>query len=540
MPVQVSYPGVYVEEISSGVRTITGVATSITAFIGKATRGPVDEATTITSWSDYERIFGGLSLTSNMSYAVRDFFANGGALAVIVRLFKDPGATADRSATLLLKDLHLVASSPGAWGNTLRVRVDQRPTNDPNLIAVAQRLGVQPADIFDITVRDSTSRVIERFLNLTTKESARRVDRVLAAESQLVRVADGVALPSDTEPTMHDGSLSDADVWTADNKSTKSGPLVAGDTVKAAGDSAALDQAAYTGSLAAKTGLFALEQADLFNLLCIAADDRGGVVPAAVYQAALSYCQTRRAVLLVDPDPAWKGTTDAIGGVASLGLNGEAARNAAVYYPRLLASDPLLGGQIESFAPSGMVAGVLARTDTTRGVWKAPAGTDASLNGTAGLTVGLTDLQCGLLNQQGVNCLRSFAVFGRVVWGARTLRGADAAADEYKYVPVRRTALYIEESLYRGLKRVVFEPNDEPLWAQIRLNVGAFMHNLFRQGAFQGQTPQEANFVRCDKDTTTQNDINLGIVNIVVGFAPLKPAEFVIIQIQQIAGQIVT
>ena len=173
MPVQVSYPGVYVEEISSGVRTITGVATSITAFIGKATRGPVDEATTITSWSDYERIFGGLSLTSNMSYAVRDFFANGGALAVIVRLFKDPGATADRSATLLLKDLHLVASSPGAWGNTLRVRVDQRPTNDPNLIAVAQRLGVQPADIFDITVRDSTSRVIERFLNLTTKESAR-------------------------------------------------------------------------------------------------------------------------------------------------------------------------------------------------------------------------------------------------------------------------------------------------------------------------------------------------------------------------------
>jgi phage tail sheath protein FI len=107
-------------------------------------------------------------------------------------------------------------------------------------------------------------------------------------------------------------------------------------------------------------------------------------------------------------------------------------------------------------------------------------------------------------------------------------------------VPVRRTALYIEESLYRGLKWVVFEPNDEPLWAQIRLNVGAFMHNLFRQGAFQGQTPQEAYFVKCDKDTTTQNDINLGIVNIVVGFAPLKPAEFVIIQIQQIAGQIVT
>jgi phage tail sheath protein FI len=139
-----------------------------------------------------------------------------------------------------------------------------------------------------------------------------------------------------------------------------------------------------------------------------------------------------------------------------------------------------------------------------------------------------------------VNCLRSFPVAGNVVWGARTLQGADALASEWKYVPVRRLAYFLEESLYRGTQWVVFEPNDEPLWAQIRLNVGAFMHNLFRQGAFQGQTPQEAYFVKCDKDTTTQNDINLGIVNIVVGFAPLKPAEFVIIQIQQIAGQIVT
>jgi phage tail sheath protein FI len=139
-----------------------------------------------------------------------------------------------------------------------------------------------------------------------------------------------------------------------------------------------------------------------------------------------------------------------------------------------------------------------------------------------------------------VNCLRNFPIYGSVVWGARTMRGADVAADEYKYVPVRRTVLYIEESLYRGTKWVVFEPNDAPLWAQIRLNVGAFMHDLFRKGAFQGKTPQEAYFVKCDKDTTTQNDINLGIVNIVVGFAPLKPAEFVIITIQQIAGQIET
>jgi phage tail sheath protein FI len=127
-----------------------------------------------------------------------------------------------------------------------------------------------------------------------------------------------------------------------------------------------------------------------------------------------------------------------------------------------------------------------------------------------------------------------------VVWGARTLRGADQLADEWKYVPVRRTALFIEESLYRGTQWIVFEPNDEPLWAQIRLNVGAFMNSLFRQGAFQGITPKDAYFVKCDKETTTQNDIDRGIVNIIVGFAPLKPAEFVVIKLQQIAGQIQT
>jgi phage tail sheath protein FI len=154
--------------------------------------------------------------------------------------------------------------------------------------------------------------------------------------------------------------------------------------------------------------------------------------------------------------------------------------------------------------------------------------------------VPLTDAENGELNQRGINCLRAMPASGRVVWGARTLRGADQLADEYKYIPVRRTALFIEESLFRGLKWVVFEPNDEPLWAQVRLNVGAFMHNLFRQGAFQGSSPRDAYFVRCDKDTTTQNDINLGVVNVLVGFAPLKPAEFVVLKLQQIAGAIET
>ncbi len=200
--------------------------------------------------------------------------------------------------------------------------------------------------------------------------------------------------------------------------------------------------------------------------------------------------------------------------------------------------NPLLGDQTEEFVPCGIVAGVMARTDADRGVWKAPAGIDGAMNGVQELQVGLTDGENGTLNQIGVNCLRKFPVFGHVVWGARTSRGADQAADEYKYIPVRRLALYIEETLFRSLKWVVFEPNDEPLWSQIRLNVGAFMQDLFRQGAFQGRSPQEAYLVKCDKETTTQSDINRGVVNIVVGFAPLKPAEFVVIKVQQLAGQL--
>jgi phage tail sheath protein FI len=183
------------------------------------------------------------------------------------------------------------------------------------------------------------------------------------------------------------------------------------------------------------------------------------------------------------------------------------------------------------------VAGVLARTDATRGVWKAPAGLDAGVNGVSELKAKLTDGENGILNPLGVNCLRTFPNAGTVVWGARTLQGADSLASEWKYVPVRRTALFLEESLFRGTQWVVFEPNDAPLWAQIRLNVGAFMNNLFRQGAFAGTTPREAFFVKCDAETTTQDDVNLGIVNIVVGFAPLKPAEFVVIRLQQLAGQ---
>ena len=282
--------------------------------------------------------------------------------------------------------------------------------------------------------------------------------------------------------------------------------------------------------------MFALEKADIFNLLCIPPLSATVDVDGTVIAAATQYCTDRRAMLLVDPPSDWTTPQKAIDGMDTL-MNPRST-NAALFFPRLIEPNSLLDNQLQTFAPSGAVAGVFARTDATRGVWKAPAGIDATLAGVVDLSVHLTDEENGRLNPLAINCLRSFPVYGRVVWGSRTTKGADVLSDDYKYIPVRRLALYIEESLFRGSKWVVFEPNDEPLWAQVRLNFGAFMHNLFRQGAFQGTTPRDAYFVKCDKETTTQNDINLGIVNIVVGFAPLKPAEFVVIKLQQIAGQI--
>nr|WP_235926983.1 phage tail sheath C-terminal domain-containing protein [Gloeocapsopsis dulcis] len=274
-----------------------------------------------------------------------------------------------------------------------------------------------------------------------------------------------------------------------------------------------------------------LDDVDLFNLLCVP-----GETTADKLATLQQYCRSRRAFLIADCEE--NATLTSLENGPNSALTGVDSINAAFYFPWLYAPDPLQENRPKAFPPCGFVAGIYARTDVSRGVVKAPAGTDASLTGVVGVKVPLTDRENGILNPKAVNCIRNFPVYGTVVWGARTLNGNDERASEWKYIPIRRLTLYIEESLYRGTKWVVFEPNDEPLWAQIRLNVGAFMQNLFRQGAFQGKSPREAYFVKCDKENNPQNTIDQGIVYIDVGFAPLKPAEFVIIRIQQIAGQI--
>jgi phage tail sheath protein FI len=585
MPSALTYPGVYIEEIASGVRTITGVATSITAFLGRTILGTANDPTMVNSFGDFERSFGGLAVDFPLSYSVRDFFLNGGSQALVVRLYRDPATATDATASFDLDTLQLKANSPGKWGKRLRASIDVEVPDE-----MRTRLGLAAdAAIFNLTLRRGESS--ERFLNVTVTDNARRIDRVLEAESDLARWKDDT-WPT-TAPAMTAAKAALAK-WKTLLEKRRANPVVVKDVADAlkdyeaaklelddsvtkaekklaaalaanppvqkdiddartaiqtaldamkGDDGQALDSATYEGSEAKQTGLRALDKADLFNLLCIPPDARNGDTPSAVYQTAMAYCAQRRAMLIVDSPAAWSSkrntaAQDARDGLPGLGLSGAAARNAALYFPRLRIADPLRDGQVDTFVPCGAIAGIMARTDTSRGVWKAPAGLDAAVNGIQGFDVALNDAENGMLNPLGINCLRAFPINGRVVWGSRTLRGADQLADEYKYVPVRRIALFIEESLYRGTQWVVFEPNDEPLWSQIRLNVGAFMQSLFRQGAFQGQSPREAYFVKCDKETTTQDDINRGVVNIIVGFAPLKPAEFVVIKLQQIAGQV--
>ena len=533
MPAALTYPGVYVEEIPSGVRTITGVATSIAAFVGRAAMGPTDTPVTTTSYDDFVRTFGDLSMNYPMTFAVRDFYLNGGAQAVIARI-KGTASAADFE----WDGLKLEAASPGLWANSLRIRVTE--TDKAQLNDIATQLGVKTEELFNLTVHDTHPEtnpdggVTETFFNLTGVPSARHITGILLNESRLLRAPEATK-----RPKAHEVEVPKADqpappapqktVWQHDATSTK--VKTDGKKSDALGNNA--DDFGKEGD---GTGLYLLSQADLFNLLCIPPDTVDGSIPVTLAANAAAYCAKRRALFIVDPPADW--TTVDKAKPDALTIAGPNARNAALYFPRVKQANPLHGGQPEVFAPCGVIAGVMARTDVTRGVWKAPAGIDASLTGVLGLSVPLNDGQNGLLNPIGVNCLRTFPIVGNVVWGARTMRGADVLADEYKYVPVRRVALFIEESLFRGLKWVVFEPNDEPLWGQIRLNVGAFMQTLFRQGAFQGTSARDAYFVKCDKDTTTQNDINLGIVNVVVGFAPLKPAEFVVLKIQQMAGQV--
>lgn len=668
MPVTPSYPGVYIEEVPSGVRPVIGVATGVTAFVGYVRTGPENRAVRVNSFGEFERRFGGVDRDSELSLAVQQFFRNGGSAALVVRVPKSDARAA--SVTLLDKvgagpksALVLDAASTGQWGSGLLVDVDHDDAADPTTFNLTVRdgstgvsewftgLSADPASTayavtrlndpdrgsslvrarpgasgagrpvpsgtvgaaigaptvdagknYRLTVQpdrptkpdpaDPTKTVpAVAAVTVTVLEKGERLPSSPAGVAALVQrkvnaalgAADGAAgLRVRVVPTAEGGLrlLGDVDPLVApaavDTAFTVAGVAASGDVANGATllglGGATTNVGRYTpvgakrlgqgdlvtgadgttlpgtgaliGSEAAYSGIYALLKTDLFNLLCIpdATRARAGdpsavdsaVDPEAIWSAAYELCARRRAMLLVDPPPGVDDPDRALDWINQLGVKGP---NAVAHFPRLRIPDPSDGFQPRTVAPSGTLAGLYARQDAERGVWKAPAGTEAQLRGVTTLVYPLTDAENGVLNPLGLNCLRTFPVVGTVNWGARTTAGADVLASQWKYTPVRRLALYIEESVFRGTQWAVFEPNDEPLWSQLRLNLTSFMQDLFRKGAFAGRTPREAYLVRCDAETTTSDDRDRGVVNVVVGFAPLKPAEFVIIRIQQLAGQ---
>jgi len=633
MPVAPTYPGVYIEEVPSGVRTITGVATSIAAFVGYFSRGPMNEAVRIFNPGDFEREFGGLHRDSEAAYAIDQFFLNGGTQAWVVRT---AAGNPEKAAVQLEKAdstpvLQIDAVSEGVWGDNVRIDVDYGTAT--------------PDATFNLTVREvvgGEAVATEVFRNLTMNSGeVMSVVEVVEGGSRLVRVTrptnaanegrpvqtgttsnqlntaaysalvvddkrsltatigaiSGAAVSLETKPTtfaafasglqsairashatafrnvtvkvvgslgtgaylqIQSGTADADDVITfADNLAVDLGLDQAGNQnvqhYALGGGAAAFqngadnnaaqegDDGTLPGGQELQDALPAFDKVDLFNILCLPDTMRLPSAQAvAAAEEATRYCERRRAFYILDVPHPVGNPIDTVAEMEGWLDQHSTLRNknVATYFPRPRVADPLNDFRLRPIAPSGTIAGLYARTDANRGVWKAPAGTEANLRGVQAFEYLLTDEENGILNPLGINCLRNFRIPGRVCWGARTLDGADQLASEWKYVPVRRLALFLEESLYRGTQWVVFEPNDEPLWAQIRLNLGAFMHGLFRQGAFQGTKPRDAYLVKCDKETTTQDDVNRGIVNIVVGFAPLKPAEFVIIKIQQLAGQV--
>ncbi|CZF82678.1 phage tail sheath C-terminal domain-containing protein [Grimontia marina] len=644
MPVALTYPGVYIQEIPSGSRSISGAATSIAAFVGGFSRGPINTPVRMFHVGDFDTHMGGVHTSSETSYAVSQFFTNGGGESYAVRVGGGTNGSVSVDSWNGLTTTTLVFNAgrqfqgepvedPGAWNNHIRIDVDYL-TTDPTSLFNLSVTEIRHVDGLEVPVRNETYRNVSM-----GAAHPRFVQSVVNDNSMMVQIADfvGTDMPAPTGyysgsqtvanyAAMADNNTMDIDlgdgtarsvvvdattkpttsagaalmlqnairdthpadplwaqcqvvargdriaVYTGRNSTAyRAGHMVsitdtAGDfavttalegsteanvqqyamnTAAAAGfqtaqtagaDGGAPTAAQLRGNRNARTGIYALEDVDIFNLLLIpeASDLNNGNVAdmSSVISPAIAYCEEQRAFMLIDPPENLNSAEEAIEWLDEVAGAGLRHRNTAAYYPRVRVPDPNNDNRLRTIAPSGTVAGVYARRDSEAGIWTAAAGITASLRNVISFNHNLTNNEIGLLNPIGLNCLRNGGVSGNIVWGARTLRGANELASEWTYVPVRRTALFIEESLFRGLQWTLFMPNDEPLWSEIRIAVTSFMQGLFRQGAFQGSSPDQAFFVKCDAETTTQADIDAGVVNILVGMAPLKPAEFVVVSFQ--------
>ncbi len=541
MSLSFTYPGVYLSETTNVPHTVNPAATSLTAFVGDFAKGPTHQAVMVTSWVEFDTQFGGLSSSSLATYAVWQFFLNGGGMAWIVRL-AGPGAA---TASAPLGPLTVTAASSGSWATGLTVQLSASTS-----VAAA---GGQYADF---VVRSATGQELEHLSNLPTGDLA-ELARLISGRS-----ASFTAAAASTSATARAATASPPAI-TAGPVSVSGGADPAWDAASfATAVLAQLGMAPTAGSGPAPEGPLLDQIAPaVFNLLCI--PDMVWLATTeqtSVMSAALEYCKDRRAFFLVDPPPpgaavtgtGWQSapglTIDKVGTnpsqlqqLAGTGwgqsILGPSNFSGAVYYPWLIIPDPANQFRARLVPPSGTIAGIYAATDAARGVWKAPAGINAAVQGITGFADNtINDSVNGELNIAGINCLRTFPGYGSVVWGSRTLAGGDLVSSPFKYVPVRRLTDFIEQSLVQSLRWAVFEPNGPPLWSSITLEVGSFMNGLFALGAFSGTTAAQAYQVVCDATTTTLSDQLRGIVNVRLGFQPVEPVEFVVLNIALNAG----
>jgi phage tail sheath protein FI len=535
MPVTPSYPGLYIEELPLSAHSISAAPTSITVIVGythpfKTKR--FNEAVRMFSFTEYEREFGGMFASglveSHVPHAVNQFFMNGGSDLYVVGLkptIQAMPVVTPRSnpppVDYASVDAKVTVATSAGKGIVFKAREPTDLTEMSVAVNNLKKSGVTADfDTFDLVI--AYGRRVETYRGVTLTPSAPGAQlKALSNVSSLVSIeADGNAnfdfgtgFPAAPVPNVF--------------------PLS-----KPANFATNFDPADFVNAFKASTSL---DKVPIFNILLTP-----GIFDNTVNSAALAFAERKRAFVIVDApqsSAADESFLPAIQPVTSYLAAAPLSENGALYFPYLRAGDPLSGGTIE-VAPSGYVAGIYARTDTRRGVWKAPAGIEATLINTTGVVARgrMSNEQQGVLygtitGDVPINCLRSFPGAGTVVFGARTLVGSNKAYNQSKYVPVRRMTLFIEQTLLANLTWVVFEPNDEPLWISIRTSIENFMLSLFNQGALQGSKPSDAFQVKCDHSTTTQQDVDNGIVNILVAFAPLKPAEFVIIKIAQLAGQ---
>lgn len=510
-----TYPGVYIKELPSTVHNVSAATTSVTAFVGYThpfLTTTFDAPVHLSSISDYVNNFGGFFSSpwqpDYVGQAVNEFFMNGGSSAYVVGLqpsqYWGGSPVTDEGA---VGAAHVATSDGGI------TFVAMQPVGVP-ATSTEPAAGV-PMQVTISNVQgsgDGVADIVVSYATMVETYRAVAIADVVAtlASSSLVRAE--LASPAPTSYVAGGETLQLAYTTPPDTSWTV---ISAADFAPIFEDNAPLDKISD------------------FNLLVIP-----GITDPSVMSQAVAYCERKRAFLIMDPPSSWDVDTLTGGGALSLEPSPPISINAALYFPWLQTTDPIT--QLPATAPpSGFVAGIFANEDATRGVWKSPAGIETSILGTTGVAANgvMTDAQQGILNQGGVNCLRDFPGTGTVVFGARTVASTDNAYEQYKYVAVRRMALFLEQSLYSSLNWAVFEPNAQPLWQALTQEVSAFMLSLFRQGAFAGTTPSDSFLVVCDSTTTAQTDIENGVVNVLVGFAPLLPAEFVVIQIAQLAGQ---